>query len=129
MVTQIRLLLVLLSAMASWTLLPALARCEPPSRSGDALMCFGTRWSDWSLPTACLFCLGRLAEHQLHCRHAICDTCVMIFGRPTRGVEYHRDLVQCPLCQKSFQLTVRQLPPTKRPVVITLVFGWGCFAE
>lgn len=89
----------------------------------DALMCFGTRWSDWSLPTACLFCLGRLAEHQLPCRHAICDTCVTIFGRPTRGVEYHRDLLQCPLCQKSFQLTVRQLPPTKRPVVITLDGG------
>ncbi|KAJ8225859.1 hypothetical protein LV160_009115, partial [Aspergillus fumigatus] len=29
----------------------------------------------------------------------------------------------CPLCQKSFQLTVRQLPPTKRPVVITLDGG------
>jgi hypothetical protein len=88
-----------------------------------ALMRFGVRWSGWELPTACLFCLCRLAEHQLPCRHAICDTCVTIFGRPTCGVEYHQDLVRCPLCQKPSQLTVRQLPPTKRPVVVTLDGG------
>ncbi|KAH2805293.1 hypothetical protein KXV23_000372 [Aspergillus fumigatus] len=33
------------------------------------------------------------------------------------------DLVRCLLCQKSSQLTVRQLPPTKRPVVVTLDGG------
>lgn len=59
----------------------------------------------------------------LPCRHAICDTCVAIFGTASRGVEYHVDLSQCPICRRSFQLTVRQLPPTKGPVVITLDGG------
>jgi hypothetical protein len=102
--------------------------CISPLRTSlmirrDALMRFGTQWPGLSLPTACLFCLSRFAEHQLPCRHAICDTCVIIFGQPTCGVEYHYDLVQCPMCQKPFQLTVRQLPPTKRPVVISLDGG------
>lgn len=57
------------------------------------------------------------------CRHTICDTCVTIFGSATRGAEYHVDLSQCPMCQIPFQLTVRQLPPTKRPVVIALDGG------
>ena len=57
------------------------------------------------------------------CHHAICDICATILGSATRGAEYHVDLSQCPMCRRSFQLTVRQLPPTKRPVVITLDGG------
>ncbi|PYH50940.1 FabD/lysophospholipase-like protein [Aspergillus niger CBS 101883] len=89
----------------------------------DELIRFGRRWSALTLPTACVVCLGRWAEHQTSCRHGICDTCVTMFGQRTRGVEYHRDLAQCPLCQGALQLTVRQLPPTKRPVVLALDGG------
>ncbi|KAH8430231.1 uncharacterized protein LDX57_007900 [Aspergillus melleus] len=89
----------------------------------EALKCFGAQWPGLTLPTMCLFCLGRPAEHQLPCRHALCDTCVVIFGRPTRGAEYHQDLSQCPLCQGVVERTVRQLPSTKRPVVLALDGG------
>lgn len=84
---------------------------------------FGTRWPGLNTPTACFFCICRPAEHMMPCRHAICDTCATILGSATRGAEYHVDLSQCPMCRRSFQLTVRQLPPTKRPVVITLDGG------
>ncbi|GKZ63674.1 hypothetical protein AnigIFM49718_004355, partial [Aspergillus niger] len=87
------------------------------------LIRFGRRWSALTLPTACVFCLGRWAEHQTPCRHGICDICVTMLGQRARGVEYHRDLAQCPLCQGALQLTVRQLPPTKRPVVLALDGG------
>ncbi|GAA93247.1 phospholipase, patatin family protein [Aspergillus luchuensis IFO 4308] len=89
----------------------------------DELIRFGRRWSALTLPTACVFCLRRWAEHQTSCRHGICDPCVTMFGQRARGVEYYRDLAQCPLCQGSLQLTVRQLPPTKRPVVLALDGG------
>ncbi|XRM38736.1 hypothetical protein ABZX51_002133 [Aspergillus tubingensis] len=89
----------------------------------DELIRFGRRWSALTLPTACVFCLGRWAEHQTPCRHGICDTCVTMLGQRARGVEYHRDLAQCPLCQGALQLTVCQLPPTKRPVVLALDGG------
>ncbi|KAI2884981.1 hypothetical protein CBS63078_11296 [Aspergillus niger] len=89
----------------------------------DELIRFGRRWSALTLPTACVFCLGRWAEHQNPCRHGICDTCVTMLGQRARGVEYHRDLAQCPLCQGALQLTVCQLPPTKRPVVLALDGG------
>ncbi|OJZ79851.1 hypothetical protein ASPFODRAFT_54397 [Aspergillus luchuensis CBS 106.47] len=46
-----------------------------------------------------------------------------MLGQRARGVEYHRDLALCPLCQGALQLTVRQLPPTKRPVVLALDGG------
>lgn len=59
----------------------------------------------------------------LPCRHAICDTCIAIFGTASRGVKYHVDFSQCLICQRSFQLTVRQLPPTKGPIVMTLDGG------
>lgn len=89
----------------------------------EALIRFGHRWPTLTLPTVCIFCLGRWAEHQTHCQHAMCDTCVTIFGERTGGVEYHRDLTQCPLCQSVLRLTVRQLPPTKGPVVMALDGG------
>jgi predicted acylesterase/phospholipase RssA len=33
------------------------------------------------------------------------------------------DISSCPMCEKSFQLTIRQLPPTKCPVILTLDGG------
>jgi hypothetical protein len=59
----------------------------------------------------------------LPCRHAICDTCVTIFGSPSRSADYHVDLGRCPWCQETSELTVRQLPPTKGAVVVALDGG------
>ena len=96
-----------------------------PSRAirREVLTTVGTQWPGICLPTVCCFCLARSIEHILPCRHAICDTCVTVFGSPSRSVEYHVDLSRCPWCQETFELTVRQLPPTKGAVVMTLDGG------
>ncbi|KAH2362953.1 hypothetical protein KXV98_004450 [Aspergillus fumigatus] len=53
----------------------------------------------------------------------LCHAARGIHGHPDPGHHSRQDLVRCLLCQKSSQLTVRQLPPTKRPVVVTLDGG------
>lgn len=89
----------------------------------EILTAVGTQWPRICLPTVCSFCLSRSIEHMLPCRHAICDTCVPIFGSPSRSAEYHVELSRCPWCQETCDLTVRQLPPTKGAVVVALDGG------
>lgn len=57
------------------------------------------------------------------CKHALCDTCVVIFGKSSSLGEYHWDLTECPVCEKTFLVRIRQLPPTKQPVVLSLDGG------
>ena len=73
--------------------------------------------------TTCLVCLCRPPEHMLPCKHAICDTCVVIFGNPSSLGEYHFEVAQCPICDEKSNITVRQLPPTKHPVILSLDGG------
>lgn len=72
---------------------------------------------------SCFSCLCRAPEHMMSCRHTICDTCVVIYGMPSRSAEYHYDLKHCPLCNDDVQMTVRQLPPTKGPLILSLDGG------
>ncbi|CAG8892845.1 unnamed protein product [Penicillium nalgiovense] len=81
------------------------------------------RWGGLRSTTTCLVCLSRPPEHMLPCKHAICDTCVVIFGKPSRLGEYHFEVAQCPICEERSDVTVRQLPPTKPPVILTLDGG------
>ncbi|KAL4961379.1 patatin-like phospholipase family protein [Aspergillus stella-maris] len=80
-------------------------------------------WADVKTNQVCLLCLCRPPEHVLPCGHAICDICTCIFGVRGQGAEYHFDMTACPLCLKSFSLTVRLLPPTKRPTILVLDGG------
>lgn len=89
----------------------------------DALSTYYLQCNGLSSTTTCFYCLCRSPEHMLACRHAICDTCVVIFGTPNKSAEYHFDIMKCPLCHKTSQLTIRQLPPTKRPLVLSLDGG------
>lgn len=73
--------------------------------------------------TSCFFCLCRYPEHTMPCLHAICDTCAIIFGKPSKKAEYEYIVERCPLCDMRFELTVCQLPPTKRPVILSLDGG------
>jgi hypothetical protein len=59
----------------------------------------------------------------LPCRHAICDTCVTIFGSPSRSAEYVWISANVPRCQETCNLTVCQLPPTKGAVVVSVDGG------
>lgn len=69
------------------------------------------QWAQLKTNTTCLFCLRRKPEHVLSCGHAICDTCVRIFGQALPGLEYHYHISKCILCL-SGTLTVRLKPPT-----------------
>lgn len=89
----------------------------------DALGRFYRRWGGLRSTTTCFVCLCRPPEHMLPCKHALCDTCVMIFGKPSSLGEYHVDLAQCPICDQRFKVTIRQLPPTKHPVILSLDGG------
>ncbi|CAG8017029.1 unnamed protein product [Penicillium salamii] len=81
------------------------------------------RWGGLRSTTTCLVCLCRPPEHMLPCKHAICDTCVVIFGNPSSLGEYHFEVAQCPICEERSNVTVRQLPPTKHPVILSLDGG------
>lgn len=89
----------------------------------DILIQFYGRWGGLRSTTTCFVCLCRPPEHMMPCKHALCDTCVMIFGKPSATGEYHVDLTQCPICEESFNITIRQLPPTKHPVILSLDGG------
>ncbi|KAJ5348566.1 uncharacterized protein N7506_001819 [Penicillium brevicompactum] len=81
------------------------------------------RWGGLRSTTTCLVCLCRPPEHMLPCKHAVCDTCVVIFGTPSSLGEYHFEVAQCPICDARSNVTVRQLPPTKHPVILSLDGG------
>ncbi|CAG7999508.1 unnamed protein product [Penicillium nalgiovense] len=59
------------------------------------------RWGDLRSTTTCVVCLCRPPEHMLPCKHAICDSCVVIFGNPSSLGEYHLEIAQCPICEES----------------------------
>lgn len=71
----------------------------------------------------CFVCLSRPPEHVLPCRHALCDTCVVVFGQPTELAVYHFDLAECPICGAEAHVVIRQLPPTKGPLILSLDGG------
>lgn len=59
----------------------------------------------------------------LSCRHALCDICAVIFGHFGSSNEYQVEVTQCPICERECNMTLRQLPPTKRPVILSLDGG------
>lgn len=84
---------------------------------------FHRTWKDLSSTNTCFSCLCNPPEHVLPCHHSICDMCVVIFGLASKTAEYHYDVIHCPICGENAQTVVRQLPPTKRPVVMSLDGG------
>lgn len=84
---------------------------------------FYRKWQGLYSTNSCFLCLCRSPEHMLPCHHAICDTCAVIFGSPSKTAEYHFDILCCPVCSERSQLAIRQLPPTKSPVVFSLDGG------
>ncbi|KAJ5611997.1 hypothetical protein N7510_005191 [Penicillium lagena] len=89
----------------------------------DILIRFYRRWGGLRSTTTCFVCLCHPPEHMMPCKHALCDTCVMIFGTLSATGKYHVDLTQCPICEERFNITIRQLPPTKHPVILSLDGG------
>ena len=80
-------------------------------------------WSRFKTTRTCLFCLRRKPEHVLFCGHAVCDTCVCIFGQPSSDMEYLYHLSTCLLCQIDTELKVRLKPPTAGTRLLTMDGG------
>ena len=89
----------------------------------DGMMRFYQRWGGLRSTTACFSCLCRPPEHMMQCRHAVCENCIVVFGKSNPRAQYHTDLPQCPICSQATHLTIRRLPPTKRPIVFSLDGG------
>jgi hypothetical protein len=89
----------------------------------DVLRRFFRRWGGLYSTTTCLVCLCRPPEHMMPCKHALCDTCVVVFGKSSSLGEYHWDINECPVCDESCHVSIRQLPPTKHPVILSLDGG------
>ena len=80
-------------------------------------------WVQLKTNITCLFCLRRKPKHVLSCGHAICDTCVCIFGQAVPDLKYHYHISSCVLCL-SGSLTTRLKPPTAGYRIL-LVDGGG----
>ncbi|KAJ5976458.1 hypothetical protein N7481_010165 [Penicillium waksmanii] len=89
----------------------------------DALGQFHRQGGNLYSTTTCFVCLFRPPEHMLPCTHALCDTCVAIFGNFEPSSTYQVEIVQCPICERKCNMTIRQIPPTKRPVILSLDGG------
>ena len=89
----------------------------------DVLRRFFRRWGGLRSTTTCFVCLNRPPEHMMPCKHALCDTCVVIFGKSSSLGEYVWDVAECPVCDEKFVVSIRQLPPTKHPVILSLDGG------
>ncbi|KAJ5160980.1 uncharacterized protein N7482_007984 [Penicillium canariense] len=84
---------------------------------------FHAQWSDLRSTKSCLICLCRPPEHMMPCQHAICENCTVVFGERSAEAEYHTVMWRCPICEDPCKLTIRQLPPTKQPVIFGLDGG------
>ncbi|CAI7631371.1 unnamed protein product [Penicillium pancosmium] len=89
----------------------------------DALGQFHRQGGNLYSTTTCFVCLFRPPEHMLPCTHALCDACVAIFGKFEPSRAYQVEIVQCPICERKCNMTIRQLPPTKRPIILSLDGG------
>jgi hypothetical protein len=89
----------------------------------DVLRRFFRRWGGLRSTTTCFVCLNRPPEHMMPCKHALCDTCVVIFGKSSSLGAYLWDVAECPVCDEKFVVSIRQLPPTKHPVILSLDGG------
>ncbi|KAK5163302.1 hypothetical protein LTR04_002627 [Oleoguttula sp. CCFEE 6159] len=72
----------------------------------------GNIWTTSKCNKSCLYCLLRSPEHVLDCGHAICDTCVRIFGKAMIGMEHHFSIDRCLLCVSRGSLEAKLKPPT-----------------
>lgn len=84
---------------------------------------FGRHCSSLKSNRTCLCCLRRKPEHVLSCGHAVCETCVRIFGKCLSGREYHYRVSSCIFCGRTSLLLVKQVPPTAFARALTIDGG------
>ena len=70
----------------------------------------------------CMWCLRRQSENIFTCGHAVCDTCVRVFGERSAYVEYQYKLGKCLLCV-SGTLEITLKPPTAGVRILSIDGG------
>ena len=80
------------------------------------------RWDLLKSNRTCLSCIRRTPEHVLSCGHALCDTCVRIFGAHIPGSEYRYQVVECILCGLG-TMTKTLKPPTAGARILSIDGG------
>ena len=83
----------------------------------------GVIWSQFKCNKTCLYCLQRTPEHVMTCGHAICDTCLVIFGRRIVNWPCHYQLDSCILCTNGASVTARLKPPTAGARILSIDGG------
>lgn len=76
----------------------------------DLLARFRERWVSCCSGRVCLVCLARAGERNLSCGHKLCETCVVLHGRPGPDDPGDFTLRFCPLCQASNSNRLRIKP-------------------
>ncbi|KAL9083483.1 MAG: hypothetical protein Q9165_008510 [Trypethelium subeluteriae] len=71
----------------------------------------------------CLYCLLRNPQYVLSCHHAICDTCVKIYGKAVVGAEYEYTISACLLCRSWGSVTAQLKPPTAGVRILSIDGG------
>lgn len=62
---------------------------------------------------SCFCCFAHMPEKVIACGHALCDSCIQIFGTRSRAERNSYELSECVLCGVSYQKAVfRFVPPT-----------------
>lgn len=72
------------------------------------------------LTTTCFVCLYRPPEHILSCRYTLYNNYITIFGRLQTSAEYFVELTRYSICKNKYNIVIHQLPPTKRPIILSL---------
>lgn len=73
----------------------------------------------------CWCCLMRMPEKILSCGHALCDTCIRIFGVRTATSQHDFRIKSCPLCGSMNATSIFQLIPPTAGIRMLSIDGGG----
>lgn len=75
---------------------------------------FQDQWANIQSSATCLICLHRRPQYSFHCKHSICETCVVLFGERSPDDESIFKTRHCFLCGLEMlnEVTVKVHPPT-----------------
>ncbi|KAL8673858.1 MAG: hypothetical protein Q9168_001723 [Polycauliona sp. 1 TL-2023] len=79
-------------------------------------------WAKVLTNRTCLYCLRRRPEDPLSCGHAVCETCIRIFGNPQTDIDHRYHIDACILC-RSGTLSVILKPPTAGISIVSIDGG------
>jgi hypothetical protein len=73
---------------------------------------YAVKWRGIKSSQSCFTCFASAPEHYMTCGHAICDSCVQVFGHSEASDPWLFRLHRCKLCLDVIELAIRVRPPT-----------------